>query len=394
MLKCLEECILTKSGAINTFGVKMVLKTCRWNVLIEDVIENNKKIVIYGAGMIGKIVIPSLACKYRIADRIDCYIDGDFLKVGGVVKTEVGNFEVRSIDYLNECNLDRVILISNSNFYDIVNLLDGISNLNEVNAYLYPLLAINNNKEILNYQIRKRDNVEKIPRIIHYFWFGGGKIPTTLQLCLKSWGELCPDYRILRWDESNYNVNKYKYTREAYQQKRYGFVTDMARLDILYNYGGIYFDTDVTLLKRPDVLLYQDGFIATEKWGNINSGGGCGFTPHHFIVKELLEYRKQFNFIRENGSLNVETNGWYETSFFCKYGFLPDGSEQVIKNITLYPSFVFHPYDYISCESNITESTISIHNYSGSWMDKNDMLNRTKSQNEYYNLLRRIKNRI
>ena len=136
----------------------------------------------------------------------------------------------------------------------------------------------------------------RIPKIIHYCWFGKGEKSNLAKQCISSWKEKLKGYEIIEWNENNYDVNRHTYTAEAYKNRKYGFVTDVARLDILYEHGGIYMDTDVTLLKNLDELLYQRGFIATEKWGNVNTGGGCGFTKGHPILKDLIDYRDKFHF--------------------------------------------------------------------------------------------------
>ena len=202
---------------------------------------------------------------------------------------------------------------------------------------------------------------------------------------------MCPDYEIIEWNENNYNVNRHDFTKEAYEAGKYGFVSDMARIDILYENGGIYLDTDVTLIKSLDDLLYQDGFIGTEKWGNINSGGGCGFAVGHAMLKKMLDYREQFHFILEDGSLNMETNGMYETIPFLNEGFKPNNRLQTVGNVTVYPSYINHPYDYMSCETHKKAVTVSVHHFYGGWMEDMDLLNRKNTQNQYLGIVNRMK---
>lgn len=104
-----------------------------------------------------------------------------------------------------------------------------------------------------------------IPKIIHYCWFGGNILPDKVQKCIESWKRYCPDYKIICWNESNYDVNKIRYTKEAYKEKKWAFVSDYARLDIIYENGGIYLDTDVELICGMDILLQNDVFLAIDK---------------------------------------------------------------------------------------------------------------------------------
>ena len=115
-----------------------------------------------------------------------------------------------------------------------------------------------------------------IPKKIHYCWFGSGELPDKDKKNIENWKKLCPDYEIIRWDESNYDYKKNKYMKQAYKSKKWGFVPDYARLDILYHHGGIYLDTDVELVRNLDILRYQRAFCGVEKWGNINLGGCSG----------------------------------------------------------------------------------------------------------------------
>ena len=103
-----------------------------------------------------------------------------------------------------------------------------------------------------------------IPKKIHYCWFGGNEMPEVVIKCIKSWKEIMPDYEIIRWDESNYDVKKCKFISDAYAEKKWAFVSDYARLDILYDHGGIYLDTDVEVLKSLNDLLDLDGFCGFE----------------------------------------------------------------------------------------------------------------------------------
>ena len=105
-------------------------------------------------------------------------------------------------------------------------------------------------------------------------------MPGSLKRCIDSWKKYCPDYEIKRWDESNYDISKSSYMKGAYESKKWGFIPDYARLDILYNYGGFYLDTDVELVRSLDELRYQPAFSGVEKWSVVNIGGCSGAVAH------------------------------------------------------------------------------------------------------------------
>lgn len=129
----------------------------------------------------------------------------------------------------------------------------------------------------------------KIPKIIHYCWFGNGEMPEILQKCMESWREKCPEYEIKLWDENNFNVNSLQYTREAYKQKKYAFVSDVARLWAVYNDGGIYLDTDVMLKTSLDEWLKYDAVFAADDTMYINTGLGFAAMKNNKLVKAILD---------------------------------------------------------------------------------------------------------
>lgn len=355
----------------------MNLRNADYTKLAESIREKHRRIIIYGAGMIGQIVVPFIIETHHLHEYIDYYIDMDRCKIGKKVK--IGNYEygIKSPEALKTVIKNTVILVTNSKFYPIIDFLDRIEQLADIDCYIVPVM-----------QMQERRPV--IPKILHYCWFGPKIMPVFLKECVDGWRKKCPDYEIIQWNEKNFEVSKYRYTHQAFENGKYGFVTDVARLDILYQHGGVYMDTDVKLLKSLDELLYQKGFVGVEKWGNINTGGGIGVVPHHPMIQEMLNERLGVSFLRNDGSFNMETNGLYETKPFIRHGMRIDNTLQIINGITVYPSSVFHPYDYISCEEKIEDNTISIHYFYGGWMDEADRGDRANTQDRYKEILRRM----
>lgn len=236
-----------------------------------------------------------------------------------------------------------------------------------------------------------------IPKIIHYCWFGNGEIPAKDKKCIESWKKFCPDYQIIQWNESNYDVTKNKYMFDAYQQKKWGFVPDYARLDIVYNHGGIYLDTDVELIRNLDSLLDNEGFVGFEQPEYINLGLGFGAVKGNTTIGNILEHYKSLEFIKEDGSLNLTPSPYYNTEAIVKEGFAADGTLQTIENFTIYPKDYFCPRDYYSGKMNMTDNTYSIHWFNASWQSphKRRMLKiRRLLGNERYNKLVNLKNWI
>jgi len=215
-----------------------------------------------------------------------------------------------------------------------------------------------------------------IPKIIHYCWFGRNPLPELAIKCIASWKKYFPDYEIKEWNETNYDVYKIAYTSEAYNAKKYAFVSDYARFDILYKYGGIYFDVDVEVIKPFNDILNNGGFMGFEYVGKLyngagigcNSGLGMGCNSGHEIVSQILEFYSNIRFINIDGSYNLHTVVEYVTDILKKNGLKYENIIQPFNGITIYPTEYFAPKSYITKELTITKNTFSIHNYDGSWL--------------------------
>lgn len=207
-----------------------------------------------------------------------------------------------------------------------------------------------------------------IPKIIHYIWVGNNPKPEIIQKCIASWAKYMPDYEIKEWNESNYDVNKCRYIREAYAEKKWAFVSDFMRFDILNQYGGIYFDTDVELLKPipGSVLENSLGFTAMESTGKVSPGLIFASVPGHPFLKEILDVYRVESFI-VNGKNNLTTVNQRTTAILSRYGFVQKNEFQKADGLEIYPSNIFCGYDLDINEYAIVPETISVHHYAGSW---------------------------
>lgn len=208
---------------------------------------------------------------------------------------------------------------------------------------------------------------KEIPKIIHYCWFGKGKLPEEAQKCIESWKRNCPTYQIIEWNEDNYNYQKNKYIKQAYESKKWSFVTDYVRLDVINQYGGIYFDVDVELLKSLDDLLSYNAFFGFENVSYVATGLGFGALPNQKIVEDMLSIYENINFINADGSLNQITCPVYNTQIIKKYGFIINGKTQINENICVLAPEYLAPYNYMTGDLNITNNTYSVHWYNMSW---------------------------
>lgn len=205
-----------------------------------------------------------------------------------------------------------------------------------------------------------------IPKIIHYCWFGGTSLSETALKCIESWRKCCPDYEIKQWDEKNYDVNKYRYTKEAYEQKRYAFVTDVARLDIIYQEGGIYLDTDVELLKSLNDLLHYDAYMGMETIGRVNTGEGFGAMKKNAVIKANLDCYRQIKF---DGTTTCVT---FTTEVLRKIGLQRRNVIQELQNLIILPTDYLCPLNLETRKLVVTKNTFSIHHYEGGWKNGDD----------------------
>ncbi len=189
-----------------------------------------------------------------------------------------------------------------------------------------------------------------------------------IEKCIKSWEKFCPDWEIIEWNEGNYDVFRNEFCRQAYQNGKWAFVSDYARFDILNQFGGIYMDTDVEIVKSLDRFLEHDVFAGheTDEW--VAPGLILGSVPEHPIMKSVLNAYESASFINNDGSENHKTVGEFFTDALRRNGLLPDGRYQEKDGIAVYPKEFFCPLDDSTGVLRRTENTYTIHWYSKTWI--------------------------
>lgn len=209
-----------------------------------------------------------------------------------------------------------------------------------------------------------------IPKTIHYCWFGGNGLPSHLKAYIETWRTYCPDYEIIEWNERNFDVSANQYCKEAYAAKKWAFVSDYARLKILYECGGIYMDTDVEVLKPLDELLKFDFFTGFES-ETIPITGIMGSKEKHDVIRKLLNEYEDRKFIKPDGSFDMTPNTIGITNTLQQnYGVILNNSRQIFGNNNL-----LLPSDYLCCKDFITgkvsktSNSYTIHHFEGSWLN-------------------------
>lgn len=214
------------------------------------------------------------------------------------------------------------------------------------------------------------NTIEQIPRRIHYCWFGNKPKSKLIMKCITSWKKFCPDYEIVEWNETNFDLTVNDYVKEAYEEKKYAFVSDYARLWAVYHEGGIYLDTDVELIKGLDDFLQYEAFFASENNVLISTGLGFGAVKNNEIVKAMMDDYENIHFRLENGKHDRTTCPVRNTrTLKDRLGITLDLTEPlIINNVCMLPKEYFCPLEYETKKMNKTKNTHAIHWYNASWL--------------------------
>lgn len=227
-----------------------------------------------------------------------------------------------------------------------------------------------------------------IPKTIHYCWFGGNPLPEQAQRCIESWKKYCPDFEIIEWNESNIDVSSVDYMREAYEEKAWSFVSDVARLLIIRDNGGIYFDTDVEVIRPLDDLLANKAFAGIEdgEVNFINSGLGFGAEKNSDFVAAMLSAYENRHFRKADGTLDKTACPSLLIGLMHELGFNGIDENQTVSDAAIYASRYFCPQNYETGILTLTDDTYTIHHFYGSWVSKREKIWR----NFYYAVIRKF----
>lgn len=203
-----------------------------------------------------------------------------------------------------------------------------------------------------------------IPETIHYCWFGRKPKPKLAQRCIASWRKYCPDYEIIEWNEDNFDVTRNGYTRMCYEQKKYAFLSDYVRLLVVKERGGIYFDTDVELIRPIGALLENEAFFCFETAEYVATGLGFGSVAHGEAISLMLA---EYDFLLD-GTQGTRGCPRLNTSALVKRGLLQNGAVQQVAGALILPVDYMNPFEPATGILHKTENTISVHWYSAAWL--------------------------
>lgn len=209
-----------------------------------------------------------------------------------------------------------------------------------------------------------------IPKIIHYCWFGKREKPELAKKCIDSWKKYLPEYEYMEWNEDNFNFDLFPYAKQALEAKKYAYITDVVRLYALKEFGGIYMDTDVEVLKPLDAFLHHAAFSGFESNSSLPTGLMASEKGSVWAL-DLLSYYEGRSFLDDNGKPILTPNTNVITEMMLKEGFLLNNTFQEKQGyVAFYPDDVFCAKSSETGKITITPNTHCIHHFSGSWLPK------------------------
>lgn len=335
-------------------------------------IIQNKVVVVYGAGR----ALDNCLETYLSDKDVDLIVDSNERLWGQKIIHRNREVNITSLEnfiniYKTCANMEQYMLVINSTVYaaEIVEMLDQIPELAGLNCCVQALI-MNKREAIVPYEFTR--GTQKIPKKIHYIWVGGHPLPEEYIRNIETWRKYNPDYEIIQWDESNYNFNKCEYIKDAYEKKAWGFVPNYARLDIIYEHGGIYLDTDVEVVGNLDCLLNDTAFFNMGRSDRVNQGCGFGAKSNNKLIGEMRTAFEQAKFVGANGTPTPCHS--FVHPVLRRYGFVIKNQYQKIQDIALYPCDVMSPLTIEGMENYISSKTRSIHKEAGTWRSEKEKI--------------------
>lgn len=344
---------------------------------IKRLLETGTRLICFGTG---KIFAKFMEHLPRMIDcPIDCAIDNDDSKWGREISFPTGICEIYPPERLKEIDDSYILIITCADVESIRQQLQSMKLAVEVYSYaeFMECYYVWRAREVKLPTSFRQSSRPLIPKTIHYCWFGKAPLPDQYKEWMKSWKKFCPDYEIVEWNENNYDVHKNQYISGAYEAKKWAFVSDYARLDIIYEHGGIYLDTDVELVKNLDELLCAKGFMAFELNHWVNTGLGFGAIEHLPVIKEMRDVyhdvkfvdfanRRDFAAKYQAGLVKYCTD--YQTGILEKHGLERDSFKfQQVADLQIYPVPVL--CGLVGSQLVFGDHTYSIHHYAASWIE-------------------------
>jgi hypothetical protein len=264
---------------------------------------------------------------------------------------------------------------------DALRYLNGIQALDGVDCYIYEMFPYCEAFDEWSEEVLKMRSVRpQIPKIIHYIWAGGNPLPEQNKMWMESWKKHCPDYEIKLWNESNYDFGKNKYLADVYAAGKWGYASDYARLDIIHQYGGIYLDTDVELLKSLDELLSLPAFFGLTFHGAVSTGIGFGAAKGNELIKEMRDVYDDVSFLNDDGTYNLASCLLYQTEVLRRHGFRGGNRFTILRDAVIFPVTFFCPMSAAFGVVKNFKNSFSVHHFDCTSMESGEYLTLKESR--------------
>ncbi len=208
-----------------------------------------------------------------------------------------------------------------------------------------------------------------IPKIIHYIWFGGNPFPEKVQYCIESWKKHLSDYKFMLWNEDTFDVNSVAFTKQAYEHKKWAFVSDYVRVYALEKYGGWYLDTDIEIIRPLEPLEKHRMVLGTDDGGYLTALMGA--EAKHPFWGNILKHYHNTQFVQRDGTLNMEVNNTQLQKELTEFGYNIENKYQELKEgIVVYPDDYFHVVSLTTGKKHQTTNTYAIHWHTLLWVSR------------------------
>lgn len=331
-----------------------------------------KKIIAFGASDFLRVISLNYN-DLRLDHYIESVVDNDVGKQGRNVMINGSMKPIISPHSLQRYDEDSFAVLISSDIYayQIYRQLEGMLGEKNVDIFVLPLMISAHVDDATGeHMLEERGGKDRIPKTIHYFWFSGEKKDDLSLKCIESWKRACPDYELKEWNSSNFDVTANPFAHEAYKQRKWAYVSDYARLDTVYKYGGIYLDLDVVLYKSLDVLLKNDFFVGFGPIRDIEAAvfgaaKGCS------LVKEMMDIYSDMEFNMETSMRLPNLQPLLLDRFFESKGFEINGRYQERDGMAIYPRELFSAKNWFTGEYEVTDAALGVHECAGGWAGKN-----------------------
>lgn len=333
--------------------------------VLGQLMDSANPLACFGAGMVLDH-ISELLQEWGLSKKIVCVLDNDKNKQGIYIPLGNAAFPVLSLEEaLRRYSRKLDVLIACESYQNIIeNLRERVHEKSLIVPY--PVLNYHYRCSLLPKKVMVSGK-ERIPKILHYCWFGKKTMPHCQQTWIDRWKRLCPDYEFRLWDESAFDISSNDYTREAYSHGDYAHVSDVVRFEALYRYGGFYLDTDVELLRNLDAFRRHDVFFFYGEWPAVNSGNLCGAVPGHGIIRQIRDEPRDHRHYITYGRTDGKTNCYYESNVLARFGFRRNFLQQQFAGVVVYPPEYSLSDSQSGLRTEPTERTVTIHHCLGSW---------------------------